>query len=558
MRTPIFAEIRISRRALLLCLALLLPGALRAQVTSQRLLRASDEPQNWLTYSGSYMSQRYSSLKQIDPANVKNLELKWVFQAQSLQKFETTPLVVDGIMYLTQSPNDILAVDAKTGRVFWVYHYATAPESRPCCGIVNRGVAILGDTLFMATVDAHLVAVDARNGHPIWNNKLAEPAAGYAMTMAPLVVKDKVIVGLAGGEYGIRGFIAAYEAHSGKEAWRFNTIPNPGEPGHESWKGDDWKHGSAAVWVTGSYDPDLNLTYWGTGNPGPDWNPGQRPGDNLFSDCVLALDPDTGKLKWYFQFTPNDPYDYDSVQVPVLADMDWNGTPRKLMLWGNRNGFFYVLDRATGKFLTGAPFVKVNWASGLDAKGRPIPTPQPPGAPTFPGIQGGTNWYSPSYSPHTGLFYLSTWENYSTVFTGVDVDYREGLRYTGGANTSPIPGADNPGGARSGPVNTYTEALGRGAVIALDPHTGKRKWTFDMHDVNVSGILTTASDLLFSGGREGYFQALDARTGALLWKVNLGGEIISGPISYQVDGKQYVSVASGNSYFVFAVRDAAN
>jgi alcohol dehydrogenase (cytochrome c) len=412
--------------------------------------------------------------------------------------------------------------------------------------------------LFMATVDAHLVAVDARNGHAIWNNKLADPAAGYAMTMAPLVVKDKVIVGLAGGEYGIRGFIAAYEAHSGKEAWRFNTIPNPGEPGHESWHGDDWKHGSAAVWLTGSYDPDLNLTYWGTGNPGPDWNPGQRPGDNLYSDCVLALDPDTGKLKWYFQFTPNDPYDYDSVQIPVLADMDWNGAPRKLMLWGNRNGFFYVLDRTTGKFLTGAPFVKVNWASGLDPKGRPIPTPQPTGMPTFPGIQGGTNWYSPSYSPRTGLFYLSTWENYSTVFTGVDVDYREGLRYTGGANAAPIAGADNPVGQRSGPVNSYTEALGRGAVIALDPHSGKRKWTFEMHDVNTGGILTTASDLVFAGGREGYFQALDARTGALLWKMNLGGEIIAGPISYQVDGKQYISIASGNSLFVFATRDAAN
>jgi len=442
--------------------------------------------------------------------------------------------------------------------VFWVYHYATSPDSRPCCGIVNRGVAILGDTLFMATVDAHLIALDARNGHPIWNNKLADAASGYAMTMAPLVVKDKVIVGLAGGEYGIRGFIAAFEAHSGKEAWRFNTIPGPGEPGHESWKGEDWKHGSAAVWVTGSYDPDLNLTYWGTGNPGPDWNPGQRPGDNLYSDCVLALDPDTGKLKWYFQFTPNDPYDYDSVQVPVLADMDWNGAARKVMLWANRNGFYYVLDRTTGKFLSGAPFAKVNWASGLDEKGRPIPTPQPPGKATFPGIQGATNWYSPSYSPRTGLFYISTWEGYSTVFTGVDVDYREGLRYTGGANASPITGADNPGGARQGPVNTYTEALGHGAVIALDPHTGKKKWSFEMHDVNTSGILTTASDLVFSGGREGYFQALDARTGALLWKVNLGGEIIAGPIAYQVDGKQYVSIASGNGLFVFALRDAAN
>src|SRR5690348_2678895 len=232
--------------------------------------------------------------------------------------------------------------------------------------------------------------------------------------------------------------------------------------------------------MPGSYDPQLNTLYWGTSNPAPDFEGSGRPGDNLYSDCVLALDPDTGKLKWYFQFTPNDPYDYDSVQIPVLADMDWNGAPRKLMLWGNRNGFFYVLDRTTGKFLTGAPFVKVNWASGLDPKGRPIPTPQPTGMPTFPGIQGGTNWYSPSYSPRTGLFYLSTWENYSTVFTGVDVDYREGLRYTGGANAAPIAGADNPVGQRSGPVNSYTEALGRGAVIALDPHSGKRKWTFEM------------------------------------------------------------------------------
>src|SRR5580704_7639298 len=425
-------------RASLVCLALLFPALLGAQVTSERLLRSADEPQNWLTYSGTYLSQRYSPLKQIDAANVKNLELKWAFQAQSLQKFETTPLVVDGIMYLTQSPNDVVALDAKTGRVFWVYHYATAPESRPCCGIVNRGVAILGDTLFMATVDAHLVAIDAKNGHAIWNNKLADAAAGYAMTLAPLVVKDKVIVGVAGGEYGIRGFIAAYEAHSGKEAWRFNTVPSPGEPGHETWKGDDWKHGSAAVWLTGSYDPDLNLTYWGTGNPGPDWNPGQRPGDNLYSDCVVALDPDTGKLKWYFQFTPNDPYDYDSVQIPVLADMDWNGSPRKLMLWGNRNGFFYVLDRTTGKFLLGKPYAYVNWASGLDHKGRPVLTPQGPKTATYPGPLGATNWYSPSYSPRTGLFYMSTWQKYAQIFAeGELLEFKLGQNFSGGNNAAP-------------------------------------------------------------------------------------------------------------------------
>jgi alcohol dehydrogenase (cytochrome c) len=545
------------RRAtfLLLFLISLIPDSLRAQVSPERLLHSDDEPENWLTYSGSYASQRYSSLHQVDAANVKNLELKWVFQAQSLQKFETTPLVVDGIMYLTQPPNDVVALDARTGRAFWVYHYAPSPAARPCCGIVNRGVAILGDSLFMATVDAHLVAIDAKNGHALWNVQLAEAAAGYAMTLAPLVVKDRVIVGVAGGEFGVRGFIAAYEAGTGRQAWRFDTIPKPDDPGHDSWRGGDWEHGSAAVWLTGSYDPDLNLTYWGTGNPGPDWNPDQRPGDNLYSDSVLALDADTGKLKWYFQFTPHDPYDYDSVQIPVLVNANWSGSPRRLMLWGNRNGFFYVLDRVTGKFLAGRPFVKVNWTSGLNADGRPIPSPQPPGAPTYPGIQGGTNWYSPSYSPRTGLFYVSTWEEYATIFTGVNADYKEGLRYTGGANTSPIPGAENPAGARQGPVNTYTEALGRGAVVALDPETGKKKWKFDMHDVNTSGILTTASDLLFVGGREGYFQALDARTGALLWKENLGGEIVAGPMTYQVGGQQYIAIASGNSLFTFAPRE---
>ena len=319
-------------RYVLLPLLLLSPAfpVLRAQVSNERLLRAGDEPHNWLTYSGTYASQRYSTLTQINPANVKNLEQKWIFQAESLEKFETTPLVVDGIMYITQAPSDALALDAKTGRVFWIYRYYPSPDARPCCGSVNRGLAILGDTLFLATLDAHLVALDAKTGRPIWNTRVASASAGYVLTVAPLVVKDKVIVGVAGGEFGIRGFIAAYDTRTGREAWRFNTIAGPGEPGHETWQGqgDAWEHGGGAIWTTGSYDPALNLTYWGTGNPGPDWNPGQREGDNLYSDSVVALDPDTGKLKWFYQFTPNDPYDYDSTQVPVLVDAAWNGSPR--------------------------------------------------------------------------------------------------------------------------------------------------------------------------------------------------------------------------------------
>ena len=313
-------------------------------MTFERLLNAAAEPQNWLSYSGSYLSQRHSALKQIRPSNVGELELKWVFQAQSLESFETTPLVVDGVMYLTEAPDTAVALDAATGRLFWRYQHNPDAAARPCCGRVNRGLAILGDHVFMATIDAKLIALDVKTGQPAWQIDVADASKGYAMTLAPLVIKNKVIVGVAGGEYGIRGFIAAYDAATGDEAWRFYTIPGPGEPGHETWAdgGDAWQHGGASVWVTGSYDPALDLTYWGIGNPGPDWNPAQRPGDNLYSDSVVALDPDTGELKWHFQFTPNDDYDYDAVQVPVLVDLptrdanerqvDAMGQPQRLLL----------------------------------------------------------------------------------------------------------------------------------------------------------------------------------------------------------------------------------
>src|SRR5687767_4318072 len=277
----------ITRFALSLSLMVALLAGVRAeaQVTSERMVRAAQEPHNWLMYSGGYMSQRYSLLRQIDRTNVKNLELKWILPNQVFGAWQSTPLVVDGIMYLTQRPNDVLAVDAQTGRVFWLYRHAVSPDARVCCGSNNRGLAMLGDTLFLATLDARLIAIDAKSGRPIWNTLVADPKLGYSMTMAPLVVKDKVLIGTGGGEYGIRGFIAAYDAATGKEAWRFHTIPGPGEPGHETWTGDDWMHGGASVWITGSFDPSLNLTYWGIGNPGPDWNPDQRPGDNLYSDC---------------------------------------------------------------------------------------------------------------------------------------------------------------------------------------------------------------------------------------------------------------------------------
>ncbi len=364
-------------------------------------------------------------------------------------------------------------------------------------------------------------------------------------------------MGVGGGELGIRGFIAAYDARTGKPLWKTSMIPGPGEPGHDTWKGEAWKSGGASIWVTGSYDPQLNLTYWGTGNPGPDWNPAQRPGDNLYSDSVVALDADTGKMKWFFQFTPNDPYDYDSVQVPVLADITFRGAPLKALLWANRNGFYYVLNRETGRFLMGRPFVKVNWASGLDENGRPIETPPPPGTAVYPGVQGGTNWYSPSYSPRTNLFYVPIWENSGAIIRRQPVEYDPGKPFTGGgwSTATPVPNAPGTPALRRGPFNLWTEATGTGAVLAMDPATGEPKWKFTMTDVTDSGILTTGSDLLFTGGREGYFQVLDARTGTLLWKTNLGGQIVSGPMSYEVDGKQYVSVIAGVSLVTFGLRE---
>jgi len=527
-------------------------SAVNAQVTWERLKQAGREPQNWLTYSGSNLSQRHTALTGITTGNVKELALKWVFQAASLEKFEATPLVVDGVLYTVQAPNDIVALDAATGRIFWTFSYTPSRDARLCCGRVNRGLAILGDTLYMGTIDGRLIAVDAKSGKPVWNIHVARPEAGYAITHAPLVIKDKVLIGVAGGEFGIRGFIAAYDAKSGKEVWRFYTIPGPGEPGNETWAGDSWKTGGGSIWVTGSYDAELNLTFWGVGNPGPDWNGDSRAGDNLYSDSVVALDADTGKLKWHYQFTPHDEFDFDAVQVPVLGDIEFQGRKRKVMMWANRNGIYYVLDRTTGKFLLGKPFTKVTWTAGFDEKGRPQRAPgaasSKEGTLIYPSYQGATNWYSPSYSPGTGLFYIPAWENTFSHYVKNQETYKEGQRYVGGYPMSSF--TTN----RGGQVNTRKPEEGHGAVMAVDPATGEKKWQVDFVDVTDAGILTTATDLLFTGNREEHFFALNARTGELLWRTSLGGVLVNGPISYAVDGRQFVAVAAGNALFVFGLR----
>jgi alcohol dehydrogenase (cytochrome c) len=534
-------------------LLLLIATAALAQVTPERLLRAGEEPANWLTYHGSYASLHHSGLRQITPANAAQLELKWVFQAQSLEKFETTPLVVDGVMYLTEAPNTVIALDPATGREFWMYEHKNPEVTYPCCGKINRGLAISGNTLFMGTLDGKLIALDATTGRLRWETTVVDFRKGYALTHAPLIIKDKVLVGTAGGELGIRGFLAAYDSQTGKEIWKFKTIPEPGEPGNQTWGGDSWKHGGGPIWLTGSYDPALNLTYWGVGNPGPDWNPKVRPGDNLYTSSAIALDADTGKLKWHFQFTPHDEWDWDAVQTPVLVDREWKGQPRKLMLWANRNGFFYVIDRATGEFLQGTPFVKQDWAKGLDAKGRPIRVegrgPSPQGSRTYPGVQGGTNWFAPSYHPGTGLFYLNVWDDYSSLYFSWDQEFEQGKWYAGGGVKAEVQSTRRDRIARRHPDSGY------GAVRALNPLTGAKVWEYKTTDVSDGGVLTTASNLLFTGTREGHFFALDAKTGQLLWRKYLGGQMVASPITYEVGGRQMVSIAIGHSLFTFGLRE---
>lgn len=529
-----------------LVLALAVAASLSAQVSSERILNAADTPGDWLTYNGTYGSTHHSKLDRITAQNVGELELKWVYQAQSLEKFESTPLVVDGVLYTVEMPNNVVALDAVTGRRFWKYEHVIESFKNACCGSVNRGLAILDETLYMGTIDGKLLALDAKSGALRFSKQLVDPTGGYSLTTAPLVVKDKIVLGTAGGEYGIRGWIGAFDPEDGTELWRFNTIPGPGEPGHETWENDAWKTGGGSIWLTGSYDADLDLMYWGVGNPAPDWNADVRPGDNLYTDSVVALDPDDGKLKWHFQFTPHDRWDWDAVQIPVLVDRPWKGEMRKLMLWGNRNGFFYVLDRTDGVFLSGTPFAKVTWTDGLDENGRPnyLPEafPSRAGVRVWPGVQGATNWYAPAYSPETDLFYLAAWE-FATIYHMGDATYVRGNRYAGS-----LPRAAWPEVMRD-------DDPGYGTLRALDPDTGKTVWEFKMTAISDSGLLSTAGGVLFSGSLEGHFLAFDPKDGDLLWRKNLGGRCVNSPITYLAGEEQLVTIACGNSLYAFGLRE---
>jgi len=520
-----------------------------AQVTHERLLGAANEPGSWLTYSGTYDGWRFSRLDQITRDNVHRLRLKWVHQTRNPQ-VETTPLVVDGVMYITEPPSDVTALDPETGRVFWRYRRGMPADVRACCGKVNRGLAMYGDRLYYGTLDAHLVALDARTGSVVWDVEVADYEKGYAITGAPLSVKDMIISGIAGGEFGIRGFLDAYDAETGERRWRFYTVPGPGEPGNDSWAGESWTTGGAPTWLTGSYDPGSNLVIWGTGNPAPDWNGDARAGDNLYSDSAIALDADTGKLAWHFQFVPHDVHDWDAVQIPVLVDGEWKGEKRKLVYWAHRGGFYYVLDRRSGQFLFGAPFVKVTWADGLTEDGRPIRKPgidpTEEGVVLWPSVQGATNWYSPSYSPRTGLFYVTIWEN-PGLYKKDDPEYVPGEFFFGGIPSIEVP-----------------EKPGYGAVRALDPKTGRTAWDFQVVGKPSSGVLSTATNVVFAGSYEGYFYALDGETGKELWRQYLGGSDIgafngaamfNAAVTYLSGGRQLVTIASGQALFTFGLEE---
>ena len=517
----------------------LLPfAAVLAQVPYERILNARSEPHNWLTYSGTYDGQRHSALSQINSGNVGNLRVQWVQQSGHSESTQTSPIIVDGVMYITEPPNVVKALDARSGTVIWSYRKTIPDDLRLCCGRVNRGVAVLNDLVYYSSIDAHLIALDAKTGRLRWDTTIDDYKLGYSSSGAPLAIKDKIVTGIGGGEYGIRGFLDAYDAKTGKRVWRTHTIPGKGEPGNETWEGDSWKIGAAPTWVTGSYDPENNLVIWGTGNPGPDWNGDYRKGDNLYSDSFIALDADTGKLKWYFQFTPHDVHDWDATQVPVLIDGTFRGQPKKMVATANRNAFYYVLDRPTGKFLHARAYAKQTWATGHDDNGRPLviagTTPTIDGNLVYPSLAGGTNWFSPSWSPKHNLFYVPVREEGAYYFKGT-AEFKPGTLFVGG-------------GQRANPAEEPF-----GAIRALETDSGSMRWEFPLKTQASAGILSTAGDLVFSGTGQGDVFALHAATGKLLWRFKGGGGVIAAPVTYMLDGKQFVALAVGRALFVFGL-----
>jgi alcohol dehydrogenase (cytochrome c) len=542
-------HVSVSRFIYMLAALLTAAVALAQQAPVPRLVSQEEIEQGlpvdgsrWLTFGGDYSNQRHSPLTQITPANVDRLVPQWTFQTGELEKFETTPLLRDNVLYVTGPLNTAWALDARTGRPFWEYRRELPENLTACCGLVNRGFAMLGDKLYMVTLDAHLLAFDSATGRIVWDATLADYSIGYAATIAPIAANGNIIVGVAGGEFGIRGFIDAYDADTGERAWRFYTIPGPGEPGNETWAGDSWRTGGASVWVTGAFDPDLNLLYYGIGNPGPDYHSESRLGDNLYSDSIVALDADSGELRWHYQFTPHDVHDWDATEVPILADIEIEGEQRGVVMFANRNGFYYTLDRATGELLVAEPFVRTTWAEEIGVDGRPIllpgHTPTEDGEITCPDLRGGTNFWPPSFDPETGLFFVNAREGCMTYFSW-EQEYVPGQRYTGGAGQYIRDDPDMP---------HY------GALRALNPATGERIWEFRYPTPSGAGLLTTASGLIFTGDEQGNLIALNSRSGEPLWSYQMGATLWgTSAITYMVDGRQYVLAPAGTNLTAWAL-----
>ena len=495
----------------------------------------------WPTYNGDIRGNRHSRLQQIHTGNAAQLAPAWIFPIAAPRDLEMTPIVVEGVMYATTA-NKIHALDAARGREIWTYRRPRVPGVMGDAGRgANRGVAVLGDKVFLATDHAHLIAVDRLSGRLLWDTEMADYRLHYGGTLAPLVVKDKVIGGVGGGDEGIRGFLAAYDVETGEEAWRFWTVPLPGEPLAETWQGGVLPRGCGATWLTGTYDSELDTLYWPVGNPCPDMNGDDRIGDNLYTDSMLALDPDSGELKWHYQYTPHDEFDWDANQTPLLLDVEWRGKPRKVLAHANRNGYFYVLDRITGELLRATAFVeKLTWSSGIGGDGRPVlipgKRPTPAGNIVCPGLAGATNWMAPAYHPGTGLFYVQATEG-CQIFTKREEAWQRGKQYFGGTAKN-VPGE---------PPQKY--------LRALDLATGDVRWEIEQIGGRGtwSGVLTTDGGLVFYGDDSGAFAAVRATDGEPLWSFQLNVQFRASPMTYSIDGRQYVAVAAGRNVVAFAL-----
>jgi alcohol dehydrogenase (cytochrome c) len=521
-------------------------GATRAslppapQVAYQDLLDSEGATGHWYLPTGAYNAERYSHDAQINTHNVSALQVRWVHQFASVDPpNESTPIVVGDYLFVTVPPGSVYALDVKSGAEVWAYRREIPADIRICCSATIRGVSVLGNRVYFGTLDAHIVALDSTTGAVVWDREIAEHFPGYSITAPPLPIGDVVITGIAGGEFPVRGFISAYDAATGAPRWRFWTVPGPGEAGFQTWSGDSWKTGGASTWGTGAYDPELGLLYWGVGTAAPDFDASKRPGDNLYSGSILALNVKTGKLAWYFQVLPGDDHDWDSTQTPSLINIKENGVERKLLVVANRGGFFYVLDRTTGQYLRSVPFVKQTWASGISPSGKPIrvphSSPSEQGTYVLPSVNGATNWWPSSYSPDTGYYYLNAEEGGGLFFLTHIMRPTPGRMYINGDTTF---------------SDSFTDF-----VAAIDPKTAKIVWKHVDSTVTSKprgGLLSTAGGLLFGSDGTVLF-ALDAKDGTRLWSFDTGGQISAPPVTFRIGERQIVAVVAGQDLFTFSI-----